>query len=103
MAISLQPGSLTNSVTSASEQLEALCSRLAGELITADSDQYDVPREVQDITVDCRPLALVRAPAALDVAEAAHFAPDHSRLADINRRYDPKNLFKFNQHIRPRP
>jgi FAD/FMN-containing dehydrogenase len=79
MVIPLHPRPFTESVASASEQLEALRSRLAGELVTAADDRYDALRHVQDITVDRRPLALVRAADEQDVAEAVRFARDHGR------------------------
>jgi FAD/FMN-containing dehydrogenase len=77
MVIPLHPRPFTESVASASEQLEVLRSRLAGELITAADDRYDALRHAQEITVDRRPLALVRAADEQDVAEAVRFARDH--------------------------
>jgi hypothetical protein len=55
-------------------QLEALRARLVGELITAEDERYDELRQVQEMTVDRRPLALVRAADERDVAEAVRFA-----------------------------
>ena len=60
-------------------QIEALRSRLAGELITAESVEFDQARTVPYITVDRRPLAIVRAANAEDVAEAVNFARDHDQ------------------------
>ncbi len=79
MVISPQPRPFTYSVASAGAPFEALRSRLAGELITADDDQYDALRQVQEITVDRRPLALVRAADEQDVAEAVRFARDYGQ------------------------
>ena len=77
MVIPLHVPRFTRGVTPVSEQLEALRSRLAGELVTADDDQYDALRQVQEITVDRHPLALVRVANEQDVAEAVRFAGDH--------------------------
>jgi FAD/FMN-containing dehydrogenase len=77
MVIPLHPRPFTKGVASVSEQLEALRSRLVGELITAYDDQYDALRQTQDITLDRRPLAIVRAADEQDVAEAVRFARDH--------------------------
>lgn len=67
----------TRSAVSADRQLDALRQQLAGQLITAESPDYDEARKVQDITVDRRPLAIVRAANAEDVATAVGFARDH--------------------------
>ena len=77
MVLAVQPRAFTRSPRFPAEQAKALRSRLTGELITADSDQYDTLRQVQEITVDRRPLALVRAADEQDVAEAVRFARDH--------------------------
>jgi len=67
---------------SANDDLDALRGRLAGELVTAESPRFDELRLVQDVTVDRRPLAIVRAANAEDVAAAVRFARDHRlRLA----------------------
>ena len=55
-------------------ELEALRARIGGELLLEDAPQYDDARRVHDITVDRRPLAIVRAASAQDVAEAVRFA-----------------------------
>ena len=77
MVIPLHPRPVRHSFVSASKQLEALRARLVGELITAEHEQYDALRQVQEITVDRRPLALVRVADEQDVAEAVRFARDH--------------------------
>ncbi|HEV8573208.1 MAG TPA: FAD-dependent oxidoreductase, partial [Dehalococcoidia bacterium] len=57
--------------------LEALSKRLTGELITVDRPEFEEARKVHDITVDRRPMAIVRAANAQDVAEAVRFAREH--------------------------
>jgi FAD/FMN-containing dehydrogenase len=61
-----------------SDQLDALRSRLAGKLLTADSPEYDSARATLYITMDRRPLAIVRATNAQDVAAAVNFARDNA-------------------------
>ena len=56
---------------------ESLSSQLDGELIAAASPRYDDARKVQDMTVDRRPMAIVRAATASDVAKAVGFARDN--------------------------
>lgn len=58
-------------------RLAALGSQLTGQLITAESPDFDAARAVQDITVDRRPLAIVRAANSDDIAAAVRFARDH--------------------------
>jgi FAD/FMN-containing dehydrogenase len=58
--------------------LEALRSRLTGQLITADSAGYDDARKTVNFEVDRRPLAIVRVANAKDVASAVDFARNHS-------------------------
>ncbi|HLT17984.1 MAG TPA: FAD-binding oxidoreductase [Thermomicrobiales bacterium] len=62
----------------ASPPVEWLLSRLAGELITPDSPAFDDARQLQDFTVDKRPLAIVRAADTLDVAAAVDFAREYA-------------------------
>ena len=58
--------------------LEALRSRLEGNLITRASADFDDARRVLYITVDRRPLAIVRAASTQDVVEAVRYAHDHA-------------------------
>jgi len=60
------------------QALDALRARVAGDLLMAAADGYDEARRAHDITVDRRPLAIVRAANADDVAEAIRFARRHA-------------------------
>jgi FAD/FMN-containing dehydrogenase len=79
MTIAIQSPTRTHSFASADHELEALRSRLAGQLITATSADFDVARKVVNISVDRRPLAIVQAASVQDVAETVRFAR-HRRL-----------------------
>src|ERR687894_2294651 len=59
-------------------RLEALRSRLDGNLITRASADFDDSRRVLYITVDRRPLAIVRAASTQDVVEAVRYAHDYA-------------------------
>ena len=76
MTIAIQPAILTRSFASAGDQLEILRSRLAGQLITAASADFDAARKVLYITIDRRPLAIVQAANPQDVVETVRFARD---------------------------
>jgi FAD/FMN-containing dehydrogenase len=78
MTIAIQPSTRPRSFASPGDQLEALRSRLAGQLITAASADFDTARKVVNITVDRRPLAIVQAANPQDVAEAVRFARDRA-------------------------
>lgn len=65
------------SIASPADQFKALRAWLAGELITPDSSAYDERRKVQDVTLDRRPLAIVRATDAEDVAATVRYAHKH--------------------------
>jgi FAD/FMN-containing dehydrogenase len=73
MTVAIQPIN-TRSLEFVGIELDALSTRLAGKLITSDSPDYDAARTVLYINVDRRPLAIVRAADAEDVAEAVCFA-----------------------------
>jgi len=64
-------------LTFTADRLDALRSQLDGRLITPDSPDYDDARRLIYITVDRRPLAVVRAANAQDAAAAVTFARDH--------------------------
>jgi FAD/FMN-containing dehydrogenase len=56
------------------DQFRTLRAWLSGELITPESPTFDQARKVRDITLDRRPLAIVRAADAEDVAAAVRYA-----------------------------
>src|SRR5699024_4489260 len=64
--------------------IEELAARLLGELVLPDNPIYDEVRKVEDVTVDRRPLAIVRAACAADVATAVSFARDHALLLAVH-------------------
>ena len=74
MTIVIQPPTRARSFAPASDQLEALRARLAGQLITAASADFDAARKTLYITMDRRPLAIVQAANPQDVAETVRFA-----------------------------
>lgn len=63
-----------SSVVTGIRPLEVLRSQLVGQLLTTESEEYDQARKTQFITVDRRPLAIVRPAEAEDVAAAVNFA-----------------------------
>lgn len=71
------PAAATPAAAVTRDDLEDLRSRLTGELLTADSPDYDQARSTLYFTVDRRPLAIVRAATAEDVAAAVTFTRDH--------------------------
>jgi FAD/FMN-containing dehydrogenase len=66
------------SVGLADGELEGLRSRLAGQIITAGSANYDTARSAVIINVDRHPLAIVQAANVQDVAETVRFARDRT-------------------------
>jgi FAD/FMN-containing dehydrogenase len=56
------------------DDLYAFAARVSGDVILSHDPRYDVARQVQNFTVDRRPLAIVRAANAQDVAEAVRYA-----------------------------
>src|SRR3712207_6843730 len=78
MTIASQPAIRTRRPVSTDYQLETLRSRLVGQIITAASTNYDGERKTLYINVDRRPLAVVRAANAQDIAETVRFARDRA-------------------------
>lgn len=60
--------------TASAEDTQALRSRLRGEVVAADDEQYDTARRVHNLTFDRRPAIIVRPQGTADVAEAVKFA-----------------------------
>ena len=73
-----QPSIAIRRRTSTRDHLEALRARLVGQLITADSAEFDTARKVLNITINRRPLAVVRAANPQDVVEAVRFASEYA-------------------------
>jgi FAD/FMN-containing dehydrogenase len=65
------------SVENDGDRFRPLRAWLAGDLITPDSPAYDQRRKVQDLTLDRRPLAIVRAADPEDVASTVRYARKH--------------------------
>ncbi|HEU5430248.1 MAG TPA: FAD-dependent oxidoreductase, partial [Thermomicrobiales bacterium] len=59
------------------ERLDALRASVAGRIVTAADADYDAARRVVNFTFDRRPLAVVHAANAQDVAATVRFARDH--------------------------
>jgi FAD/FMN-containing dehydrogenase len=78
MVVATLPTASTASITTEGHRMDSLRSRLRGRLITAEEADYDDARRVLYFTVDRRPLAIVRAADARDVATVVNYARDHS-------------------------
>ena len=78
MAVATLPIAPTPTLAGTSDRIDLLRKRLCGRLITPDDADYDDARRVLYFTVDRRPLAIVRAADALDVAAVVTYARDHS-------------------------
>src|SRR5215217_5200557 len=78
MAVATLPIAPTPSISTSSHRMDLLRSRLRGRLITSEEADYDDARRVLYFTVDRRPLAIIGAADAQDVATVVNFARDHS-------------------------
>ena len=81
--IAMTSSAAGHDAASVADHLEALRWRLAGDLILAGDARYDASRKVQDATLDRRPLAIVRAANAEDIAAAVRFARDHELVLAV--------------------
>lgn len=77
MTITIKPSTRTQYFASAADELDMLRSRLTGQLVTAADADYDTARSTLYINLDRRPLAMVIAATAEDIAETVRFARDH--------------------------
>ena len=74
----------------------SLGAKFAGIVITSDDDRYDEARAICNGTVDARPALIARCRTADDIVAAVN-----QRLARLKREFDPGNLLRANQNIRP--
>jgi FAD/FMN-containing dehydrogenase len=77
LTVAIRSAIPTRTVALADSQLDELRARLTGRLLTADSADYDEARKTVAFLLDRRPLAIVRATDAHDVAAAVDFARTH--------------------------
>jgi FAD/FMN-containing dehydrogenase len=96
--------------------LEALKANLRGELLTSECAGYAEARSIWNAMIDRRPALIIRCVGAADVIRAVDFARKNElllavraayrpevwkRLVEIKTKWDPKNLFRMNQNIKP--
>ena len=86
--------------------LKALQIKLRGRLLTPASKEFDDARTIWNAMIDRRPGLIVRCLNAEDVVQAvqlvrAAYGANYDRLALLKRKYDPTNLFRMNQNIKP--
>src|SRR5262245_26720865 len=72
MTITTHTSAITPVAPLPGDRFAPLRARLAGDLLTADSADYDAVRAVVNFKLDRRPLAIVRAADAEDVAAAVN-------------------------------
>jgi FAD/FMN-containing dehydrogenase len=74
MSLAIRPAAPARTPALAGDQFQGLRLRVTGQVITASHADYDAARKTLYVTLDRRPLVIVRAASALDVAEAVRFA-----------------------------
>jgi FAD/FMN-containing dehydrogenase len=108
---------------------EELRANFRGELLRSRDDSYDAARAVFNGMIDRRPAVIARCAGVADVIAAVNFAREHDvqvavrggghsvpgyavvdggvvvekfrRLVALKAKYDPDNLFRLNQNIKP--
>jgi len=65
------------------EQIEELENQICGELITPDSNQYDVSRAIYNGMIDKKPTLIVYCSNVADVITCVHFARKHDLLTAV--------------------
>src|SRR5690606_36019636 len=74
MSVKIFPLALSTSAPVTADPTVELRGRILGEIITADSSEFEAARKLPSITADRRPLAIVRVKTAEDVAATVLFA-----------------------------
>jgi len=77
MTLATSPSIVGHTDPAFADALAALRTSLTGNLLVPGAEDYDSARKVHDITIDRRPLAIVRAATPDDVAETVRFARRH--------------------------
>jgi Berberine and berberine like len=91
-----------------------LSARCSGVLLRPGESGYDDVRRVHNGMIDKRPALIARCLGNADGVFAivvsqivyvspsrATYGPNHQRLRTLKAKYDPTNLFRLNQNIRP--
>jgi FAD/FMN-containing dehydrogenase len=65
------------------EEVTQLAASLRGDLVTADSPEYDAVRSIWNAMIDRRPALFIRCRSASDVVHAVRFAREHQLLVAV--------------------
>jgi hypothetical protein len=79
----------------------SFASAFGGTVITRDDDRYDAARAVWNGTVDARPALIAQCHTGDEPVHDAYGDATYQRLARLKREYDPANLLRRNQNVRP--
>ena len=83
------------------QAVDDLVTDIDGEVIGPDDVGYDEARRVWNGMIDRRPAPIVRVDALADMVRAAYGEEKRRRLVEVKNEYDPNNLFRRNQNIKP--